>query len=207
MSDILNKHFVLKLNKGWKAIGTPTVYDTIVAMCREPTAKNGFSRPYFALDIDYPNVNWPPVEWKDWIELPVRPQDNYIQAAKKKIRVPTVIIANNYQKVPIKQVKFSKRAVRERDGNRCQYTGQYVTDETGDLDHYIPLDLGGDTTFENTTTALKVVNRLKSNMHPDEFFRRFPQYKRPKLFKPKAKELEIVNTYGIQDWDLFLDKN
>lgn len=204
MSDILNKHFTLKLNKNWKPIETPTVYDAILAMFREATAENGNNRPYCALDIDYPNINWPPVQWSDWVNLPVRPQDNYIQCAKKKIRVPTVIIANNYDDVPDRKVKFSKKAVKQRDGNRCVYSDEPVTNETGDLDHYIPLSLGGKTTFENVGTALKKINRLKRNMHPDEFFKLYPQYKRPKLYKPSAKQIYIVNTYGIQDWNLFI---
>ena len=206
MNNILDKCFTLKLNKYWKAVGNPSVYDVIIAMCRLPTSENGNSRPYFALDIDYPNINWPPLEWDNWINLPIRPQDNYIQAAKRKIRVPTVIIANNYAKIPKRPIRFSKRAVRERDGNRCQYTGEYVTQETGDLDHFVPLDLGGQTTFENTTTALKKVNRLKANMHPDEFLKRFPEYKRPNPFRPKASPIIITNIYDIQDWNLFLNK-
>ena len=40
------------------------------------------------------------------------------------IRVPTVIVALNFAKVPKKRPKLCARAIRERDGNRCQYTGK-----------------------------------------------------------------------------------
>jgi hypothetical protein len=45
-----------------------------------------------------------------------------------QIRVPTVIVAGNYRrgelcKVPKNRPKLSARAIREHDGNDCQYTG------------------------------------------------------------------------------------
>lgn len=204
MSNILHKQFVLKLNNRWKAIEVCTVHDAIVAMCRLHTPKNK-GRPYNAIDIDYPNINMPTLDWSGWIQLPVRPQDNYIQGAKQKVRVPTVIIAQNHDKQPEKKTKFSKRAVFKRDGNKCQYTGVELTPETGDIDHVLARDLGGKTEFENVVASLRKINRLKRNMTLEEFTKKFGYKLIRAPFKPGLKKVEIVNTYGIQDWDLFLN--
>ena len=68
------------------------------------------------------NTGSAPVTWDEWITLPIRPQDNAVQTVRGPIRVPTVIVAVNYAKVPKKRPKLCARAIQERDGNRCQYT-------------------------------------------------------------------------------------
>ena len=42
-----------------------------------------------------------------------------------EIRVPTVIVAVNFARVPKKRPKLYARTIREGDGNRCQYTGAF----------------------------------------------------------------------------------
>jgi len=59
------------------------------------------------------------------------------------IRVPTVIVAVNYAKVPKKRPKLCARAIRERDRNRCQYTGRVLRPDEGSLDHVVPRSRGG----------------------------------------------------------------
>ena len=69
------------------------------------------------------------------LSLPIREQDEAVQTVRGSIRVPTVIVAVNYAKVPKKQPKLCARAIRERDTNRCQYTGRILQPEEGSLDH------------------------------------------------------------------------
>src|SRR5437870_11313179 len=79
-----------------------------------------------------------PVTWEEWITLPVRPQDNAVQTVRGPIRVPTVIVAVNFAKVPRKRPKLCAKTIRERDDNRCQYTGKVLKPEEGSLDHVVP---------------------------------------------------------------------
>jgi len=69
------------------------------------------------------------------LSLPIREQDEAVQTVRGSIRVPTVIVAVNYAKVPKKRPKLCARAIRERDTNRCQYTGRILQPEEGSLDH------------------------------------------------------------------------
>ena len=84
-----------------------------------------------------------PVTWEEWITLPIRDQDEAVHTVRGQIRVPTVIVAVNYAKVPKKRPKLRARAVRERDRNRCQYTGRVLRPEEGSPDHVVPRSRGG----------------------------------------------------------------
>lgn len=78
-----------------------------------------------ALEIEGEN-HIRPVTWDEWITLPVRENDNSVQTVKGAVRVPTVIAAVNYAKVQKKRPKLCAKAIRERDANRCQYTGRLL---------------------------------------------------------------------------------
>jgi len=66
-----------------------------------------------------------------------------VRTIRGPIRVPTVIVAVNFAKVPKKRPKLCSRTIRERDGNRCQYTGKFLKPEEGSLDHVVPRSRGG----------------------------------------------------------------
>ncbi len=87
--------------------------------------------------------------WNEWITLTIRPPDNAVQTVRSPIRVPTVIVAVKYAKVPKKRPKLCARAIRERDGNRCQFTGRVLAPDEGSLDHVVPRSRGGKNSWEN----------------------------------------------------------
>ena len=91
-----------------------------------------------------------------------------MQTVRGPIRVPTVIVAVNYAKVPKKRPKLCARAIRERDGNRCQYTGRVLRPDEGSLDHVLPRSRGGKNAWENLVWAGKDVNARKGNRLPHE---------------------------------------
>ena len=84
------------------------------------------------------------------------------------IRIPTVIVALNYAKVPKKRPKLSAKSIRERDANRCQYTGRVLRPEEGSLDHVVPRSRGGQDTWENLVWSCKEVNQRKADRLPQE---------------------------------------
>src|SRR5271169_2321657 len=114
MNDILNKSIVLVLNRNWQAVNVRTPQDAFCQMATNVAT---------ALEIENEN-HVRPVNWAEWITLAIRPQDNAVQTVRGPIRVPTVIVAVNFAKVPKKRPKLCAKSIRERDGNRCQYTGR-----------------------------------------------------------------------------------
>jgi 5-methylcytosine-specific restriction endonuclease McrA len=179
MSDILNKTIVLVLNRNWQAINIRT---PVGAFCQMAT------NAATALDI----------------ALPVRDGDHAMRTTRGAIRVPTVIVAVNYARVPKKRPKLCARAIRERDGNRCQYTGALLRPDEGSLDHVVPRSRGGPDMWENLVWSSRQVNTRKGNRLPHEAGLKL-------LHEPRApKELPVTallrNAHGIAEWKLFLNE-
>jgi 5-methylcytosine-specific restriction endonuclease McrA len=192
MTDILNKSIVLVLNRNWQAINIRTPAEAFCQMATNVAT---------ALEIDGEN-HIRPVSWAEWITLPIRGHDNAVHTVRGAIRVPTVILALNFARVPKKRPKLNAKSIRERDGNRCQYTGRFLRPGEGSLDHVVPRSRGGKDAWENLVWASKEVNAKKGN--------RLPQEAGLKLLTiPRApKELPVSalirNSVGIPDWKLFV---
>ena len=158
MSDILNKTIVLVLNRNWQAINIRTPADAFCQMATNAAT---------ALEIEGES-HIRPVTWAEWITLPIRDGDNAVRTAHSVIRVPTVIVAVNYARVPKKRPKLCARTIRERDGNRCQYTGVLLRSDEGNLDHVVPRSRGGADTWENLVWSAREVNQRKADRLPHE---------------------------------------
>jgi len=192
MNDILNKSIVLVLNRNWQAINIRTPQDAFCQMATNVAT---------ALDIEGES-QIRPVTWDEWITLPVREGDHAVRTARGAIRVPTVIVAVNFAKVPKKRPNLSAKNIRERDGNRCQYTGKLLHPDEGNLDHVVPRSRGGADTWENLVWAAKEVNQRKADRLPHEAGLKL-------VAAPRApKDLPVTallrNAHGVAAWKLFL---
>lgn len=209
MTDILNKSIVLVLNRNWQAINIRTPADafcqmatnvaTALDIASDDAAESGsFRNPQSEFRIS----SIRPVTWDEWITLPIREQDEAIHTVRGAIRVPTVIVAVNFAKVPKKRPKLSARAIRERDGNRCQYTGRLLHPDEGSLDHVVPRSRGGRDSWENLVWSAKDVNQRKADRLPQEAGLRLLTVPRAPQEKPVSALLR--NAHGIAEWRLFL---
>jgi 5-methylcytosine-specific restriction endonuclease McrA len=192
MSDILHKAIVLVLNRNWQAINVRTPAE---AFCQMATSVAT------ALEINRRD-QIRPVTWEEWITLPIRPQDHAVRTVRGAVRVPTVIVACNYGRVPLKRPKLSSHTIRERDGNRCQYTGVLLPPEEGSIDHVVPRSRGGKDAWENCVWASKTVNTRKGNRLPHEAG--LILLRRPRAVPALPVTAFIRNHHGIEDWSLFL---
>ena len=193
MSNMLGKAIVLVLNRNWQAINVRTPQEAFCMMATNVAT---------GLEIEGED-HIRPVIWEEWITLPIRDQDEAVHTVRGQIRVPTVIVAVNYAKVPKKRPKLCARTIRERDRNRCQYTGRVLRPEEGSLDHVVPRSRGGPDSWENLVWASKEVNQRKADRLPHEAGLKL-------LSLPRApKEMPamgfIRNPHDMADWKLFLD--
>lgn len=170
--SILDKQIVLSLNRSWLAVGMRTPRQAFVSLS---SGRDG-DHPSMALDFEVVKdengeevlTYATPVTWEEWLALPIRPQDLSIRTAKQEIRVPTVIVAVNFNKVPRRRAKVSARTIFERDGGRCQYTDKALTRSNATLDHVQPRSRGGRDVFENLVLCDKDVNMAKADRTPAE---------------------------------------
>jgi 5-methylcytosine-specific restriction endonuclease McrA len=212
MSNILTKATVLVLNRNWQAINVRTPQEAFCMMATNVAT---------GLDIEYPapaesadsafstlhSPLFTPRAWEEWITLPIRDHDESVHTVRGEIRVPTVIVAVNYAKVPKKRPKLCARNIRERDPdtNRdCQYTGRVLHPEEGSLDHVVPRSRGGKDLWENLVWSAKEVNQKKADRLPHEAGLKL-------LSVPRApKELPVSalirNAHRIAEWKPFLNE-
>jgi 5-methylcytosine-specific restriction endonuclease McrA len=196
--SMLNKSIVLVLNRNWQAINIRTPQEAFCQMATNVAT---------GLDItlgDGGAEALRPVTWDEWVTLPIRPQDHAVQTVRGPIRVPTVVVAVNFAKVPKKRPKLCAKTIRERDGNRCQYTGRLLRPDEGSLDHVRPRSRGGADTWENLVWSSKEVNTRKGNRLPHEAGLKL-------LSVPRApRELPVSalirNAHGLAEWRLFLNE-
>lgn len=211
MSTIANKLICLNLNANWQPVGFKTVKDAIIDLCGSEVDGKPTS---LALDIDYeldsngePNLSEPkamnPVSWSEWVKLPIRPWDLVIHSAHMSVRVPTVIIATNFNKMPVKSFrgKPSKDAIYTRDAGICQYTGKKVDRNNATVDHIVPRSKGGEDTWTNLVLCSREVNSKKGNrMNTEAGLKLIKQPTVPNAVPVSA----LIREAKHKDWEHFL---
>lgn len=192
MNDILNKSIVLVLNRNWQAVNIRTPAE---AFCQLATGVAAGLEIAGAEHIR-------PVTWDEWLTLPIREQDQAVQTVRGPVRVPAVIVLATFARVPRKRPKLCARAIRERDGNRCQYTGVELRPEEGNIDHVVPRSRGGKDVWENCVWSSKAVNSKKGNRLPREAG--LTLLRQPVAVREMPVTALIRNTHRIPDWELFV---
>ena len=192
MQDFLQLPVVLVLNRAWQAIHVKTPAEAFCMMASGAAS---------GLDIGADGA-MTPVLWADWLALTVREQDRAVRTVRGELRVPTVVVAANYARVPMRRRAFSGRALWERDGGVCQYTGQRLKVGEGNIDHVVPRSRGGRTDWENCVLAHREVNSRKANKTPAEAG--LTLLRKPAVPKTLPATVLIRTTHGVRDWENFL---
>ncbi len=224
--SILDKPIVLSLNRNWQPIGYKSVRQAISAM---NSTENGEDMAAKGMQIEYkedPEGVWDfeaaeylnPITWVDWVKLPVRPFDNFISCAGgydgngerilRKIRVPTVVIAVNCDKMPMKEKRLSNSAIHERDELVCQYSGKKLTRATATVDHVIPRDVwkregreGSPDQWTNLVTCEAKLNHRKGNRLNEQMGMKLIREPKAPLPMPVSA---LINEIRHQDWKWFI---
>ena len=195
MKTVINKSVVLVLNRNWQAVNTTTPAEAFSSMVTDS-----------ATGLDVQGTDWMvPMTWAGWIQLPIREEDFSVGTVEGLIRVPTVIVLSNFDRVPLKRPRFSLRGLWLRDGGQCQYTGRFLKPGEGNIDHVIPSSRGGETTWENCVLSDRVVNNRKADRTPQEAGLRL----RRRPFRPQTVPVThlLENKYQIPEWEAFLGKS
>lgn len=178
--SVLDKPIVLKLNRLWQRIGWATPREAFTAMCGgmfggTPPAK-GLS---ITTDENGELIEGIALDWDEWVKLPIRDCDFSISTGRGLVRVPSVIVSPEFDKMPLKQRKFSPKAVRERDKNRCAVTGRILAEGEGNMAHIKARAHGGTRTWENIVYMDKKLNSLQGTRTPEEMGWNIPTPKAP----------------------------
>jgi len=104
----------------------------------------------------------------EWLTLAPEGDDDAVRTPSRLVRLPRVLLLNSYDRLPRREVKFSRRNVHLRDGDRCQYCGRQLPPSQLNLDHVIPVSRGGESTWENVVSSCLRCNTRKRNRSPEQ---------------------------------------
>jgi 5-methylcytosine-specific restriction endonuclease McrA len=155
--------------------------------------------------------------FEDWSEVSQEmvegAPEEFICSPSVKIKIPRVIVLMLYDKLPKRQVSFSRKNIFERDNFQCQYCGakppskraalKWMEENALTFDHVIPKSRGGTTTWENIVTSCYKCNRKKGSHLLKELGWKLRQAPvRPKWHPTLNIPLTVV---PHREWTNFLD--
>jgi 5-methylcytosine-specific restriction endonuclease McrA len=138
-----------------------------------------------------------------WCDLPPHDGHGTIRTPTRSIRIPRVIQLVRYDRVPRREVRFTRRNVFYRDRNRCQYCGRVFPQKRLNLDHVIPLSRGGSSGWDNVVCACVECNCRKGNRTPDEAGMSLSRRPRKPFAHPALGPSWVKR--GYKEWRAFLE--
>jgi 5-methylcytosine-specific restriction endonuclease McrA len=193
MSGLLGQQ-VLVLNRLWQAVN----------VCSVRRALTLLFQGHAQVVLNEADGSFQTYSFREWRDLSLgEPHPESIHTISFKIRVPRVILLLVFDQVPAKEVKFTRHNIFERDKNTCQYCGSVFDRRDLNLDHVIPRDRGGPTTWDNIVCSCIRCNTRKGNRTPQEAGMRL--IRKPK--RPKWRPFLHVHV-GLpahEQWKHFVD--
>jgi 5-methylcytosine-specific restriction endonuclease McrA len=186
---------ILVLNRLWQAVnivGVPRAFSLLLQD--------------HAQAINTTDGSFQLLKAEDWLaysasEVPAD-DEAYVQTVRLRIRVPKVLILQQYDRLPVQEVKFTRETLFERDAHRCQYCGGTFEASQLNMDHVIPRDRGGRTSWENIVTSCISCNSRKANRLPHQANMHLIRKPERPRWRPFISSL-IGQDYD-SDWDHFL---
>lgn len=141
--------------------------------------------------------------YKAKCNLPDDEKYESVRTVSFEIRVPKIIRLLIYDKLPKVNIRFNRRNIFARDGNKCQYCGKkYPTSELS-LDHVLPRSKGGGSSWTNVVCACTGCNKRKGGVRLEETNLRLIR----KPVKPRhCPTIKLkLNSDKYNSWKQFLD--
>lgn len=143
-------------------------------------------------------------DFQSWAELSqARNSEERVGLVGRMVLIPRVILLTAYDRLPKREIRFSRLNILIRDNFTCQYCGHRLKRNQLNLDHVIPRSRGGKTTWENVVSSCHDCNRRKGFHLPHEAgIKLLRQPYRPKMY-PFSLLLSAPNIHHA--WRPFLN--
>ena len=189
----MKKYDILALNKSWIPIHIITWKVAISLIYQEKV--HSLDRDMIAYGLD------------DWLAFTTHNADDYykVKGSSMAIAIPEVIVSTTFNKLPTRHVKYSRQNVFSRDNFTCAYCGKGHRAKDLTIDHIIPRDQNGKTTWDNVISACFSCNQKKANRTPEQakMWLKF-EPKKPKWFSPLDNF--NVETHPCKSWQHFMKR-
>jgi len=138
-------------------------------------------------------------DFDDWIDLPIRPHDDYIRTVHSVVRLPSIVTCATYNQIRYPKVLFpTNRNIFKRDNHTCVYTGKKLARDELSVDHILPRSRGGKNTWENMVTCDRTLNCEKADRTPEEAGLKL-------RIKPTRPKNGLVFDILRDEWKMFVD--
>ena len=131
--------------------------------------------------------------FKDWVELSAMMGENrngFVNTVTMKIAVPDVVRLLRFNKLPARQVKFTRSNIYSHYKKKCCYCAKQISTFDSTLDHVVPRSKGGRTEWLNIVLACRPCNARKADKTPEEAGMRL-------LVKPSKPQWEGARTLNV----------
>jgi len=191
---------VLLLNRNYLAIRVITVRRAFLLLFKNA-----------AEVIHFDDDQMSPYDFQSWVELsqlrdefPPDEHDEFVRTVSVNIRVPRIVRLLFYDRLPRRTIKFNRRNIFARDGNRCQYCGRRFAVSELSLDHIVPRHRGGQATWQNIVCACMSCNVKKGGRLPEEAGMNLVR----KPVKPRRSPLVRLRLHSerYRSWRYFVDE-
>jgi 5-methylcytosine-specific restriction endonuclease McrA len=193
MSVGATQQLVLVLNRLWQAINVCTAERALTLLY------SGHAQVVCENDGNFNTFSFH--EWCDFSDQ--YDGDEIVNTISFRIRIPRVILLLFFDRLPNKEVKFTRQNVFERDKNICQYCGHKFDRKDLNIDHVVPRHRGGLTAWTNVVCSCVDCNRRKGSRSPEEARMRLIRKPKKPRWRPFV-EVQFVKT-ADHSWRHFLD--
>lgn len=185
---------VLKLNNCWQAIETVTVRKAFEDMAAEA-----------ATALRFHDGNPTPYRLEDWLHIPIEDKEDFIGLSHgRKVAIPRVIIAVNFDRLIVKPPKLTLANLRRRDADTCQLSGRKLRPDEMSREHVVPESHGGKSVWTNIVLADKRLNSLRGNRsYKDAGMQLLRTPVAPRGVNPADR---IVNRMGYPEWEPWIKR-
>ena len=188
-------HRVLVLNRLWQAVNVCSAERAFALLCTDHARtihedENGFNTYNFE-------------EWCIYSSL--YEADEVVHTVSTIIHIPHIILLTQFDRLPKKEVKFSREHIFERDEKKCQYCLKSFENRVLTLDHVVPKERGGGTSWTNIVTCCITCNQHKANRTPEEAGMYLPREPRKPHWRPFVEGSPVRKIH--LSWSRFLNPN
>jgi hypothetical protein len=189
--SLMQEKVVLQLNAGWLPLCVKTPEQAFVDMA-------GGALLGMVIEDD----KFYPVDWERWLTLAPLTAEFTAHTPRLSIRIPAVVIAPNFRRMPMVRPRLCRDNVFVRDHYTCGYSGRKLQPSEASVDHVLPVSRHGRTEWENIVTCHKEINSEKGGRTPAEAGLKLIFQPKQPLSVPASST--IRNPMGIREWDFFL---
>ncbi len=151
-------HRVLVLNRLWQAVHVCSVQRAIALLCMDHAC-------VVRAESDYITT----FSFDEWILYgPDVADGDVLRTVSRPIPVPRVILLVDFDRLPRREVRLTRRRVLERDRHTCQYCRREFDSKQLNIDHVVPRQRGGKTRWNNVVCSCLPCNTRKANRTPEE---------------------------------------